>query len=137
MARGRRQGAGSAVLTSLPLEILLYFGGWYDVIFWLIELLVFIYKGFELPYTKSAFGIEFSFVFLYLVIEPIRLFLGAISKTRTYTHARTHARTYVRHYHYYRHCRGGGGGGANNNTCIDEGVLTSTGYVHVSLCVCP
>ena len=94
MARGRRQGAGSAVLTSLPLEILLYFGGWYDVIFWLIELLVFIYKGFELPYTKSAFGIEFSFVFLYLVIEPIRLFLGAISKTRTYTHARTHARTY-------------------------------------------
>ena len=74
------------MLTSLPLEILYYFGGWYDVVFWVILFLVFIYKGFELPYTTSTFGMEFSFVFLYLLIEPARLFLGtSVSPSQIWT----------------------------------------------------
>lgn len=41
--------AGSArsrpILTSLPLQIFIYFGGWWDVLFWVLSILVFIYKG--------------------------------------------------------------------------------------------
>jgi hypothetical protein len=43
--------AGSArsrpILTSLPLQIFIYFGGWWDVLFWVLSILVFIYKGAE------------------------------------------------------------------------------------------
>lgn len=33
------------ILTSLPLQVFIYFGGWWDVLFWLISILVFVYKG--------------------------------------------------------------------------------------------
>lgn len=33
------------ILTSLPLQIFIYFGGWWDALFWVLSLLVFIYKG--------------------------------------------------------------------------------------------
>lgn len=33
------------MLTSLPLQVFLYFGGWWDVLFWIISIIVFIYKG--------------------------------------------------------------------------------------------
>ena len=33
------------VLTSLPLQVFLYFGGWWDVLFWISNIAVFIYKG--------------------------------------------------------------------------------------------
>jgi transmembrane protein 216 len=29
----------------LTLEIFIYFGGWWDVLFWVISILVFVYKG--------------------------------------------------------------------------------------------
>lgn len=41
--------AGSArvrpVLTSLPLQVLLYFGTWWSAIYWVITILIFIWKG--------------------------------------------------------------------------------------------
>ena len=46
------------VLTSLPLEILYYFGGWYDVFFWVLTLLVFIYKGTQLCLHDTYFSQE-------------------------------------------------------------------------------
>lgn len=33
------------ILTSLPLQVFIYFGGWWDVLFWVISILVFVYKG--------------------------------------------------------------------------------------------
>lgn len=33
------------ILTSLPLQIFIYFGGWWDVLFWLVTTAVCIYKG--------------------------------------------------------------------------------------------
>lgn len=33
------------ILTSLPLQIFIYFGGWWDVLFWVFSILVFVYKG--------------------------------------------------------------------------------------------
>jgi hypothetical protein len=33
------------ILTSLPLQIFIYFGGWWDLLFWVLSTLVFVYKG--------------------------------------------------------------------------------------------
>lgn len=48
-----RRAATSArsrpVLTSLPLEIFFYFGGWWDAFYWLVLLAVYIYKGGTAP----------------------------------------------------------------------------------------
>eukprot|EP00899_Mesostigma_viride_P025329 jgi/Mesvir1/5981/Mv00735-RA.1 len=65
------------VLTSLPLEILFYFGRWYDVFWWFLTLAIFIYKGRQLPYPDKSFAMEFIFLWLYLLVEPVRLFLGS------------------------------------------------------------
>lgn len=48
-AHGCAWHAGTArsrpILTSLPLQVFIYFGGWWDVLFWVVSILVFIYKG--------------------------------------------------------------------------------------------
>eukprot|EP00775_Hariotina_reticulata_P012042 gene12042-12185_t len=33
------------ILTSLPLQVFIYFGGWWDVLFWVLCTIIFIYKG--------------------------------------------------------------------------------------------
>jgi len=63
------------VLTSLPLQMLVFFGGWWDGFFWLVTLAVFIFKGVSLPYGSRSFAAEFTFHFLWLLVEPARLFL--------------------------------------------------------------
>jgi hypothetical protein len=35
--------------------------------------------GYTLPYPSNNFAIEFTFIWLFLVIEPIRVFLGTCS----------------------------------------------------------
>lgn len=32
-------------LSSLPLQIVIFFGWWYDVFYWIVEFLVFLHKG--------------------------------------------------------------------------------------------
>ena len=55
----------------------LYFGKLWDVVFWLISFMVFCYKGYNLPYPSNAYEMEFTYLFMYLLIEPPRLFLGS------------------------------------------------------------
>jgi hypothetical protein len=38
-------GAPRKVATSISLEVVIYFGWWYDVAFWLTNIGLFIYKG--------------------------------------------------------------------------------------------
>jgi len=64
------------VLTSLPLQVFLYFGGWWDVLFWVLSILVFVFKGLNLPYPDGRFAAEFVFQWVWLLVEPVRLFLG-------------------------------------------------------------
>mmetsp|Transcript_20029 Transcript_20029/g.63748 ORF Transcript_20029/g.63748 Transcript_20029/m.63748 type:complete len:95 (-) Transcript_20029:280-564(-) len=71
------EGRPRRVLTSLSLEVTLYFGGWYDIFYCLATLVVYIYKGSELPYPDSNFRMEVAFLFLLALVEPCRLFLGA------------------------------------------------------------
>ena len=64
------------ILSSLPLHILLYFNIWYDVLYVLINIIVFIYKGQALPYPPTRFGWELSFVFFFIIIEACRIYQG-------------------------------------------------------------
>ena len=45
---------------SLALEVFLYFGKLWDVVFWLISFMVFCYKGYNLPYPSNAYEMEFT-----------------------------------------------------------------------------
>jgi transmembrane protein 216 len=111
------------MLTSLPLQVLLFFGGWWDVLAWLVGIAVFVYKGarapprgghagsaaapadaamarahteaaraaaattaaaaphrtagLNLPYPAGRFGAEFALQWLWLLVEPPRLFLAS------------------------------------------------------------
>lgn len=45
------------VLTSLTLEIFIYFGGWFDLVYYILNILVFVYKGELLDLSsKSAWS---------------------------------------------------------------------------------
>ncbi|KAI8468271.1 MAG: hypothetical protein J3K34DRAFT_523069 [Monoraphidium minutum] len=65
------------VLTSLPLQIFFYFGSWWDMMFWIISIAVFVYKGSVLPYPSGRFAAEFTFLWVWLLVEPARIFLGS------------------------------------------------------------
>ena len=64
----------------MSLETFLFFGGLWDVVFWLFSFSVFIWKGARLPYPQTShnyYGLEISYLFMYLLVEPARLFLGS------------------------------------------------------------
>ena len=63
---------------SLPLQIALFFNGFYSIGLFVVTLLMFIYKAVMLPYPPSALGLEVSFVFLYGIVEWVRLRQGAL-----------------------------------------------------------
>ncbi|GIL83104.1 hypothetical protein Vretimale_11404 [Volvox reticuliferus] len=65
------------VLTSLGFQIFIFFGGWWDVAYYILNILVFIYKGLQLPYPGRNFAMEFSFSWLWILIEAPRLFLAS------------------------------------------------------------
>ncbi|KXZ56115.1 hypothetical protein GPECTOR_2g998 [Gonium pectorale] len=57
--------------------IFIYFGGWWDVVYYILNILVFVYKGVQLPYPNRNFAMEFSFSWLWILIEVPRLFLAS------------------------------------------------------------
>nr|DBA17368.1 TPA: hypothetical protein GDO54_002831 [Pyxicephalus adspersus] len=63
-------------MSSTPLEVLFFLNGWYDASYFLIEVLIFIYKGLILPYPTSNIILEVVILFLYLGVEVTRLYLG-------------------------------------------------------------
>ncbi|XP_030057020.1 transmembrane protein 216 isoform X2 [Microcaecilia unicolor] len=71
--RGKRR----AVLSSTPLEILLFLNGWYYATYFLLEILIFVYKGLILPYPTANLTLDIVMLFLYLGIEVIRIFYGS------------------------------------------------------------
>ena len=79
--------AKNSVLSSLPLEMLFFFNRWYDPVYRIIMLAVFIWKGTWLPYPsdmRSLLGLEIAMVFILCIIEQARLFLGSSgNKTET------------------------------------------------------
>lgn len=67
------------MLSSLPLQILFFFNGWYDVAYTIAMSLLFAWKGTNLPYPdelRDMLGLEVAMVFLLAIIEYARIFLG-------------------------------------------------------------
>jgi len=65
---------GERILSSLPLQVLLFFNAAFAVFFFTFELLIFIYKGNEFLYADGVLGLEIFFLFLYAGLEKVRLF---------------------------------------------------------------
>ena len=91
------------IRSSLPLQVALYFNSFYSAAFFVVTLLLFIYKGAKacaclasiriifvlvaqqsfpvagimLPYPAAAIGLEVAFVFAWAIVESARIYLGA------------------------------------------------------------
>lgn len=73
-----------AVLSSLPLEIMLYFNNWYAWLYFFLNIVLFIYKGNAFLYPSGALEWELAFVFMYRIIEYLRTFQASrANKTET------------------------------------------------------
>ncbi|XP_071944182.1 transmembrane protein 216-like [Antedon mediterranea] len=62
--------------SSLPLQILLYFNGWYFAFFWICEILIFVFKGNVLPFPGSSLANEIVLLFILLAVETVRICIG-------------------------------------------------------------
>lgn len=70
-------GKSSPILSSTPLEVLLFLNGWYYPVYFIAEILMFIYKGLLLPYPPATLTLDLVLLFLYLGVEILRLFFGS------------------------------------------------------------
>ncbi|XP_066556494.1 transmembrane protein 80 isoform X2 [Amia ocellicauda] len=72
MAAGRR----AAVLSSVPLQLLLYLGGVYFLFYFLSTLLMIIYKSQVLSFPDGLLALDLSLLLLMAVLEAVRLYCG-------------------------------------------------------------
>ena len=63
--------------SSLSLQILIFFNGVYQVLFFWATLAIFIWKGISLPYPQSKLGPEIFLLFAYEIVEACRLFVAS------------------------------------------------------------
>ncbi len=63
--------------SSLSLQILIFFNGVYQVLFFLATLGIYIWKGVSLPYPDSELGLEVFLLFAYELVEFCRLFIAS------------------------------------------------------------
>ncbi|XP_060694442.1 transmembrane protein 216-like [Hemiscyllium ocellatum] len=73
MARGKPP----PVLSLTPLEVLLFLNTWYYAVYFVAEILLFIYKSQLLPYTSANLTLDLVMLFLYLGVEIMRIFFGS------------------------------------------------------------
>ncbi|MFT7810155.1 transmembrane protein 216-like isoform X2 [Arapaima gigas] len=64
------------ILSSAPLQVLLYLNCWYFGAFFIAELLMFVYKGVLLPYPPANLILDIVLLFLFLGLEILRIFYG-------------------------------------------------------------
>ncbi|XP_019726599.1 transmembrane protein 216 isoform X2 [Hippocampus comes] len=64
------------ILSSTPLQVLLYLNCWYFAAFFLANILMFIYKGLLLPYPTSNLILDVALLVLFLGLEILRIFYG-------------------------------------------------------------
>ncbi|XP_057312833.1 transmembrane protein 216-like [Hydractinia symbiolongicarpus] len=65
-------------LSSLPLQILLHLNVYFFLLYWICELLIYVYKGIMLPFPDvgGTLALEIILLFFIAVIEGFRLFFG-------------------------------------------------------------
>ncbi|XP_068394561.1 transmembrane protein 80-like [Eschrichtius robustus] len=76
MAASRRGRASSTVLSSLPLQMLLYLSGTYYALYFLATLLLAVYKSQVFTYPHSYLVLDLTLLFLMGILEAIRLYFG-------------------------------------------------------------
>ncbi|XP_048401167.1 transmembrane protein 216-like isoform X3 [Stegostoma tigrinum] len=64
-------------LSLTPLEVLLFLNTWYYAVYFVAEILLFIYKSQLLPYTSANLTLDLVMLFLYLGVEIMRIFFGS------------------------------------------------------------
>ncbi|XP_077314948.1 transmembrane protein 80 [Lithobates pipiens] len=73
-----RRGKSSLVLSSVPLQILLYVNVVYYVFYFLATLLMIIYKSQVFSYPDSNLALDLGLLFLMVILESVRLYLGTM-----------------------------------------------------------
>ncbi|XP_048766778.1 transmembrane protein 216-like [Ostrea edulis] len=72
----QNKGRVQIVRSSLPYQVLLYLNGWYFAFFFLCEILIYVYKGENLPYADNVLPAEVILVFILAGIEALRIFFA-------------------------------------------------------------
>ncbi|KAK8737775.1 hypothetical protein OTU49_004234 [Cherax quadricarinatus] len=62
--------------SSLPYQILLYLNGWYLAVFLVVEVLIFAFKTFVLPYPPGNIVAEVFLLIFFGATESVRIFMG-------------------------------------------------------------
>ena len=77
MNRGQQE---SKIVSSLLLQILLYFNRWFVGLFVVLNIATFIYKGYYLPYPTRTpgIGIDVASVVLFGILEGFRIFTASL-----------------------------------------------------------
>ncbi|XP_069480140.1 transmembrane protein 80 [Ambystoma mexicanum] len=71
------RGRASVVLSSIPLQILLYSNAVYYVFYFLATLLMIIYKCQTFTYPNGNLALDLALLFIMAILEAIRLYLAA------------------------------------------------------------
>jgi transmembrane protein 216 len=68
---------GKQILSSLPLQILLFFNMYYSTLFFCLNLFLHLYKSYHYHYPYAAFEWEMCMLFLMMFMEMCRLTLAS------------------------------------------------------------
>ena len=70
----------SKIVSSLFLQILLYFNRWFVGLFVVLNIATFTYKGYYLPYPSRTpgLGIDVTSVFIFAILESFRIFTASL-----------------------------------------------------------
>ncbi|XP_009949753.1 PREDICTED: transmembrane protein 80-like [Leptosomus discolor] len=72
-----RKGRTSAVLSSVPLQILLYVNGIYYILYFLATLAMIVYKSQVFSYPDDFLAPDLALLFIMAILEVLRLHLGS------------------------------------------------------------
>jgi len=75
-------------ISSLPLQIMIYFDTLYSWVYLVLSLGLFFYKGYTLTYPPNALGPEVVGLIFFIILQLFRLFIGSVGN-RTETAAST------------------------------------------------
>lgn len=73
----KKMGTSAKLHSSLPLEVLIFFNGWFNVIYIPVTLALLIYKAIEYPFPANVLAREIAYLALLALLEWARLFLGS------------------------------------------------------------
>eukprot|EP00731_Ephydatia_muelleri_P029868 Em0021g391a len=62
--------------SSLPLQLTLFFDGWFLLVFYVFELCLFVYKALVLPYPGRNVAAELVLLVFVAILDAMRVFLG-------------------------------------------------------------